>query len=305
MGPPPSPIRRKFDAAIGGADRNEHQQKKLKMSTVITSNQAVTTPKHDHASARPSTDAVEEALREDPITTENVNFAQVSTCGTKYSNHTRDTRQQEYLSSYIGPKLQPPFQPLPRSQSVSKETRPLTPTSPLATSIRPGTENPIFASPGGAAPVSSTDTSSRIPPTSPETKTMSISATQQAANHQALSTEQRLVLVLEKADGSFDDENPLHSKHLRNSNVNEFFSFVSEMSNMPLESLDSLTFTFMFALGNERVVHKGDETEWSKLKKKARFLFTLYRTRSDEEEFQLVVEIGDKKNIVKAEDAMW
>jgi hypothetical protein len=61
----------------------------------------------------------------------------------------------------------------------------------------------------------------------------------------------------------------------------------------------------MFALGNERVVHKGDEAEWNKLKKKAQFLFTLYRTRLDETEFQLVVEIGDKKNTVTGMDAMW
>jgi hypothetical protein len=68
MGPPPTAARRKMTASIEGNDQNEHQQKRLKTSTMTISTQA-----------QPSANAVEEALREDPVTRENVNFAQVST----------------------------------------------------------------------------------------------------------------------------------------------------------------------------------------------------------------------------------
>jgi len=190
-------------------------------------------------------------------------------------------------------------------QSVPKDTRPMTPTSPVVTSRQPDRDSRTTTIPGRAAPVSSVDSGSRNPAPSPGLGAMDGSPARQVASYQSLPTNQRLVLVLEKADGSYNDDDPLPHTHLRDSNVNEFFSLVAKISNKALDSLDCLTFTFMFALGNERVVHKGDEAEWNKLKKKAQFLFTLYRTRLDETEFQLVVEIGDKKNTVTGMDAMW
>jgi hypothetical protein len=117
---------------------------------------------------------------------------------------------------------------------------------------------------------------------------------------QALPTNPPPSLVLQKADGSFDDENPLPSAHFRNSNVDEFFAFVSQMTTKPRDSFDKLTLTFMFASGDDRtwLIQKGDETAWNKLKKKGKFLCNLYRTRLEDEDFQLVVEFGDKRSMV-------
>lgn len=186
---------------------------------------------------------------------------------------------------------------------MPKETRPMTPTSPIATSTH--TEDPSFPTPERATSVSSIDITSHNPSTSPGPEPNNTSSVPLVPNRQARLTRQRLVLVLEDANGSLDDDNPLPATHLGDSNVTGFFALVSEISKKPLESLDCLTFTFIFAPGNERVVEKGDEKEWNKLKKKALLLFKLYRTRSDESEFQLVVEIGDKKKIVTGLDAMW
>ena len=140
-----------------------------------------------------------------------------------------------------------------------------------------------------------------------ERRTLQASPSLRVEMHQAVPTNLPPALILEKADGSFNDENPLPSAHFRNANVEEFFDFVSEVTIKPRDSFDTLTFTLTFAAGNDRtwLIHDGDQASWNKLKNKARFLCNLYRTRVDETELQLVVEFGDKKNMVAGMNAIW
>jgi len=288
MEPPTTGTRRKLNASIEDDAHNNQPKKKRRSNIATTGNHAVLNPPAEHPSVLPSTGGVEDALREDPVTTENVNFA------------------QEYLSSAIDPEPQPRPKTLPRMQSIPKDTRPMTPTSPAVASHLLDRDNQTSTTTGRAVPVSSFASGSSNPATSPGLGALNTSPAPPIAGNQALSTNQRLVLVLEKSDGSYNDDDPLPHTHLRDSNVNEFFSLVAEISNKPLDSLHCLTFTFMFApLSNQRVIQKGDEAEWSKLKKKVLFLFNINRIRMDDTEFQLVVEIGDKRNIVTGMDAMW
>lgn len=129
-------------------------------------------------------------------------------------------------------------------------------------------------------------------------------------NLNAPRVKQRLVLVLQKSarDLDLDYENTLSAPHLRDSSVTQFFQLYSGRSNVPLQSLDCLTFTFMFALGHEMVIRQGDDIAWRKLKEMTPDLFTLQRRRNQtKEEFKVVVEIGDKKTGVLpvADDDLW
>jgi hypothetical protein len=307
MGPPTTGIRRKLNKSIEDDVQNNQPKKKRRMSTAMTGAQPIITQPIEYTTALAATNALEDALREDPDTTENVNFAQVRLYGPKIQiMHTTDTYQQEILSSVNDQQSQKRQETLPRMQSVPKETRPMTPISPVVTSHPPDRDSPASHTPGRAVPVPTFASSSKDPAASPALGTMNASPGPHAAGHQAPSR-QRLVLVLEKADGSYNDDDPLPHTHLRESNVNEFFSLFAETSNKSLDSLECLTFTFMFApaAANKRVVHKGDEVEWDKLKKKVVFFFNLLKTDLDMEEFQVVVQIGDRKNRVTVMDAMW
>jgi hypothetical protein len=81
MAPPPTAVlagtRRKLCDTIEDDLQNNQQQKKRKLSTTATQTQALITPPVEKSDASPTANAVEEAFREDPITAENVNFAQV------------------------------------------------------------------------------------------------------------------------------------------------------------------------------------------------------------------------------------
>lgn len=202
------------------------------------------------------------------------------------------------MSSNIDKEAQEPVRAPPRRQSTPKDSRPLTPTSPAVSSNLFQRDNRQAATPGRAAPVQSFDASSTS--ATPGIGTMQTSPIRRADSHQPLPTNPPPALILEKADGSFDDENPLPSAHFRNSNVIEFFSFVSEITKKSRDSFDRLTFTFLFASGDDRtwLIQEGDEIAWNKLKKKARFLCNLWRTRLEESELQLVVEFGDKRNMI-------
>lgn len=183
----------------------------------------------------------------------------------------------------------------PRKQSAPKDARPMTPTSPVVTSnLFQRTSRPLVG-PAGVATVHSFDTSNAVP-TSPQQRLVQASPKPQAANPPP-------ALILESADGSFDDENPLPSAHFRDSNVHDFFHLVSEITGKPRGSFNELTFTFMFivATSNDRtwLIHEGDDVAWNKLQKKARFLCNLWKSRTEESELQLVVEFGDKKNLVR------
>jgi hypothetical protein len=172
----------------------------------------------------------------------------------------------------------------------------MTPISPIVTSGPFNKDKGHAAAPGRAAPVQSFNTSS-IPATSPGQKPKQESPAPQSGIHQELPTNIQPRLVLEKANGSFEIENPLPSTHLRNSNVDEFFSFISETTMKPRDTFDTLTFTLMFIEGIDRtwLVHEGDEAAWNRLKKVAKFLSNLNKTRVEESEFQIVVEFGDKR----------
>jgi len=174
----------------------------------------------------------------------------------------------------------------------------MTPTSPVVTNNTFQRDNRSIATRRRAVPVQSFDTRSASV-TSPKLGSMQRSPALQAANFPAMLANPPPALVLEKADGSFDDENPLHSAHFHNSNVDEFFSFVSETTQKPRDSFDSLTFTFLFASGDDRtwLIQEGDEMAWSKLQRKAHFLCKLWKTKTEESELQLVVEYGDKRKM--------
>ena len=174
----------------------------------------------------------------------------------------------------------------------------MTPTSPAVTNNTIQKGNQSFATPRRAAPVQSFD-NRRQSVTSPGIGNMQRSPALQAANFSAILANPPPALVLEKADGSFDEDNPLPSANFHNSNVDEFFSFVSETTQKPRNLFDSLTFTFLFASGDDRtwLIQEGDEMAWSKLQRKANFLCKLWKTKTEESELQLVVEYGDKRKM--------
>lgn len=112
------------------------------------------------------------------------------------------------------------------------------------------------------------------------------------------SNRQRLVLILQKSarDLDLDYEDTLSSSHLRNSTVAQFFELYSQRAHVPVESLACLTFTPMFARGNETVIQQGDDAAWKMMIRKTRGIFMLQSERNPKiEEFEIVVEIGDKK----------
>lgn len=180
---------------------------------------------------------------------------------------------------------------------------PLTPKSPIVvnSNLTNGHQTSFIARKAIAVSVLET---AAIPIKSPGSGTLSPSPDFRRAAPQTIFRSKSLVLVLEKPDGTFNDDEPLPARHLRDSNVTEFFNLVSTFSDKPLESLNELTFTFLFVSSEDRVrvVRKDDEAEWNKLKRKAVFLFNLNKTRLDEEEFQVVVELGDKRNKISAVD---
>jgi len=204
------------------------------------------------------------------------------------------------LSSDIEPEPQQPAQAPPRMQSTPKDIRSMTPTSPVIPSNSFQRVSRPAATPSGATPVPSFDTRSTAA-LSPGLRILQASPSLHAEQHQALPINPPPALILEKADGSFDEDDPLPSAHFRNSTVNEFFSFVSEATGKPRDLFDRLTFTLLFVRGGDcvRLVHEGDDTAWNKLKNKTRFLCNLYRTRTEESELQLVVEFGDKRKVVE------
>jgi hypothetical protein len=174
----------------------------------------------------------------------------------------------------------------------------MTPTSPAVTDSTFQRGIRSVATPRQAVPVKSFEARSASV-TSPGIGNMQRSPALQAANFPAMLANPPPALVLEKADGSFDDDNPLPSAQFHSSNVDEFFSFVSEMTQKPRDSFDSLTFTFLFASGDDRtwLIQEGDEMAWNKLQRKAHFLCKLWKTKTEESELQLVVEYGDKRKM--------
>jgi hypothetical protein len=175
----------------------------------------------------------------------------------------------------------------------------MTPTSPAVTNHTFQRNNRLVATPERAVPVQSFDTRSASV-TSPGIGNMQPSPALQEAKYHAMLANPPLALVLEKVDGSFDDENPLPSTHFRESNVDEFFSFVSETTQKPRDSFDCLTFTFLFASGDDAIwlIQEGDEVAWSKLQRKSHFLCRLWKLKTVESELQLVVEFGDKRKMI-------
>jgi hypothetical protein len=77
MRPESSGARRKLDSTEG-PNSNEQRQKKRKTSMLSASTPAIITPPLDQSSALPSVNAVDDVLREDSVTAENVDFARVS-----------------------------------------------------------------------------------------------------------------------------------------------------------------------------------------------------------------------------------
>jgi hypothetical protein len=296
----PTGTRRKLDAATEIAVPNQQPQKRRRISTSSRETQAIVTAPLDQTTTITSATLVGEAIREDSVTAENIAFASVSNLRHSQIDISTDTFRQECLSSDNELEPQQPAQAPLRLQSTSKNARPMTPTSPGVVSNPFQRENRSAVTPGRAAPGSRAG-SHNTTAAPPGQRTLQASPALQVEQHQSSPTNLPPFLILEKADGSFDEDDPLPSTLFRNSTVNEFFSFVSDTIGKPRDSFDRLTFTFLFVRGGDctRLIHEGDDTAWNKLKKKAKFLCNLYRTRTEESELQLVVEFGDKRTMVE------
>ena len=172
----------------------------------------------------------------------------------------------------------------------------MTPTSPvIASAAFPGPVGRSASVTRGPAPMQNIDTL-RSATTSPGQRTLQPSPALSADRRQALPTAQLPALVLEKVDGSFDNENPLPPSHFQDLDVDGFFSFVSEVTTKPRELFDKLTFTFLFEKGADRIwiINEGDEAAWNKLQNKAEFLYNLREPMTKKSKLLLVVEFGDK-----------
>ncbi|KAE9372633.1 hypothetical protein N431DRAFT_466874 [Stipitochalara longipes BDJ] len=273
-----SGTRRKLDSANEGPVAIEQQQKKRRTNAMGTGAQAIVTPPLEQTSAFPSVDPIEEVAREDSFEAETREF----------------TRQ--FFSSDNELESQQPAQAPQRMQSTSKGSRPMTPTSPVVASNEfSRTIGRSASTPRGLAPIQGSNDSNTVA-TSPRQMTLQPSPALSADRRQTYPTGQLPALIIEKNDGSFDNENPLSSSHFRDLDIRGFFNFVSEAAAKPRDSFDKLTFTFIFTEGADRLwlINDGDEGAWNKLQKKARFLCKLYKTRTEESDLQLVVEFGDK-----------
>jgi len=172
----------------------------------------------------------------------------------------------------------------------------MTPTSPIVPSnALPRSASRYASTPQEPAPVHDHGTSATVSDSVGQ-RTLQPNTVISADRGHTGSTPQLPTLILEKIDGSFDDENPLPSSYLRDLDVRGFFAWVSEATKKPRNSFDKLTFMFIFAEGADCLwlINEGDEAAWKKLQKKARFLCKVYKTRTTEADLQLVVEFGDK-----------
>ncbi len=178
----------------------------------------------------------------------------------------------------------------------------MTPTSPVVASAAfPGAVGRSASVTRGPAPMKNTTPMQKVDTlrsatTSPGQRTLQPSPALSADRRQALPTTQLPALVLEKVDGSFDNENPLPPSHFQDLDVDGFFSFVSEVTTKPRELFDKLTFTFLFEKGADRIwiINAGDEAAWNKLQNKAEFLYNLREPMTKKSTLLLVVEFGDK-----------
>lgn len=189
---------------------------------------------------------------------------------------------------------------------MAGQTPPITPTSPVVAidKLTNAYQTPSIPSTAGKINAMSSLESAALQITSPGSDTLSPSPDFRTTVQRMTPRSKSLVLVLQKPDGTFNDDEPLPARHLRDCNVIEFFDLVSSFSSKPLESFNELTFTFVFVSSEDRVrvVCKDDEAGWNKLKKKAVLFFGLYKDRLDDDEFQVVVEPGDKRNKISAVD---
>lgn len=256
-------------------------------------------------------DAVEEETHdqemEDSIRTAHVSNLMHTILG--YKLYVTDF-YQEVLSSNIGEEAQAlPLRSQHEARTLEQQARLLTPTSPGDLLAIPGSVSSTLKPDAVAVQRSSISPHpdvkaqpmesppSRAAPWSPESSFNRSTAPSPAPNRQ------RLVLVTQGADGRFDmrGESTLSALHFRNSSVFEFFDLYSAKSKASFESLTCLTFTFLFAQGEDMVVHRGDVAQWKRLKDLARLLFKLHSNRKpNTTEFEVTVEIGDKT--IRADD---
>lgn len=76
------------------------------------------------------------------------------------------------------------------------------------------------------------------------------------------------------------------------SSVSEFFQIYSDRSEAPLEMLDCLTFSFVFADEEVLVVNQGSSEDWEKLQELADILLNLY-THKKSRKLLVTIEIGN------------
>lgn len=223
---------------------------------------------------------------------------------------------QEVLSSNLGEEAPaPPLAPPYGARAPEQQARLLTPTSPgdivaisnsVSSATMPDTAPRSSVSPHPEVKAQPMDSPlSRAAPWSPESSFERSTAPSPAPNRQ------RLVLVTQGADRRFDlgNEGTLSALQFRNSSVFEFFDLYSRKSKASFENLTCLTFTFLFAEGEDMVVHRGDVAQWKKLKELARLLFMLHSNRKpNKTEFEVTIEIGDKTiraESAEADDDVW
>jgi hypothetical protein len=113
--------------------------------------------------------------------------------------------------------------------------------------------------------------------------------------------------MFQNSNGTWDLDNKYPaSSYLGFLDLGAFFAFFSQRSGVALAELEYLTFKLIFGDHSQQieVINKnGGEEEWEKLKGKIRKFFKFVKNGSPREsEFDIWVEIGDKKEAIRGED---
>ena len=189
----------------------------------------------------------------------------------------------------------------PQSATVDLET-PVTPS--LISSIRADTaSSKVQSSPIPSFGSTSSKSFNSVPAITSQTHLPGPPTTPRHSN-------QEISLTLQNSNGTWDLETRYAaSSYLRKLDLAAFFAFFSQRSGVPLADLDYLTFKLMFGDLREHLPqietinkHSGEQ-EWEKLKSKIGKFFKFVRSWSPRgSEFDIWVEIGDKKEVLQEEN---
>jgi hypothetical protein len=111
----------------------------------------------------------------------------------------------------------------------------------------------------------------------------------------------KIRFVIQNSKGALDFRpgKLLPSSEFRDSGISDFFALYAHRSGMRLETIESLTFTVVFAKNATIAVKKTDnESVWKTVKKRLSSLFSLTRMEDPEEtDFEVYIRVGNMRDI--------